>query len=124
VDPERVRHASLRLHEVRTMIEDDDLVEDDEEGWAIPPFDEQHRLRVMAKMCSTCIFRPGNLMQLRVADMLARIRATDSFITCHQTLGTGLAGAVCKGGSEAHMGQMERIARRLNDSIVEVTLDG
>ncbi len=108
------------------VIDDEEEEEFEDEGigvWAMPPFDEKSRLRVMAEMCSTCIFRPGNPMSLqpgRVASMLADIRMKDSFITCHQTLGTGQAGAICKGGSEAHMGQLERIARRMPDMIVEV----
>lgn len=104
------------------MIEYEDDEDDEDATWAPPPFDADRKLRVMAEKCSTCIFRPGNPMQLnegRVAGMLAEVRATDSYITCHQTLGTDV-GAICKGGSEAHMGQLERIARRLN-GVVEVT---
>lgn len=105
--------------------EDDDFEDEDEddEGYAIPPFDTAtRRLRVMAEKCSTCIFRPGNQMDLepgRVASMLRTVVRNDSFITCHQTLGTGEPGAICKGGSDAHMGQLERIARRLG-GVIEV----
>lgn len=109
--------------------EEDELFEEEDEeedGWQIPPIDpETRKLRVMAEMCSTCIFRPGNKMRLeegRVAGMLAQIRATDSYITCHQTLGTGEPGAICKGGSNAHMGQIERIAHRFG-GVIEVQPD-
>lgn len=101
--------------------EDDEMElgeEEDDDGYALPPMDrDTGKVRVMAEKCSTCIFRPGNPMHLepgRVAGMLADIRANDSFITCHKTLGTGEPGAICAGGSEAHTGQLERIARRLN----------
>ena len=57
------------------------------------------RVHVQAEMCSTCVFRPGNLMSLqpgRVRDMVNEARRHDSAIVCHQTLGTG-ANAVCRG---------------------------
>lgn len=102
---------------------EDDEDEEDDEGYQLPPIDPvTHKLRVMAEKCSTCIFRPGNLMSLnsgRVAGMLQNVVRQDSYITCHQTLGTGEPGAICKGGSDAHMGQLERIARRL-DGVIEV----
>ncbi len=47
------------------------------------------KIHVCRKMCSTCIFRPGNLMQLsegRVEDMVARSTKNNSCIPCHQTL--------------------------------------
>jgi hypothetical protein len=98
--------------------------EEDDDGYALPPFDpETHKLRIMAEKCSTCIFRPGNKMDLqpgRVKGMLEDVRRTDSFVTCHKTLGTGKPGAICAGSSEAHMGQVERIARRF-DGVLLVT---
>ena len=122
-----------RIFEASDEDEDEDDYEDEEdyededgeeEGYQIPPFDPKtHRLRVMAEKCSTCIFRPGNLMDLnrgRVAGMLQNVVRQDSYITCHQTLGTGEPGAICKGGSDAHMGQLERIARRLPGGVIEV----
>jgi hypothetical protein len=47
------------------------------------------RVHVQAQMCSTCIFRPGNLMDLnagRVRSMVDEAREHDSAIVCHQTL--------------------------------------
>lgn len=104
------------------MFEGEDEEEEGEDGWQTPPFDAQHKLRIMAERCSTCIFRPGNLMSLndgRVREMLQSVVRHDSYITCHQTLGTDEPGAICKGGSDAHMGQLERIARLLG-GVVEV----
>lgn len=99
----------------------DDDQGDEEDGWALPPFGAESKLRLMAAMCSTCIFRPGNLMDLergRVRGMLAEVRRNDSYVPCHKTLGTGRPSAVCKGSSEAHMGQLERIAYRLGGPIL------
>lgn len=92
-----------------------DEVEVDEEEWSRSSYHEG-RLRIMAEMCSTCIFRPGNRMQLnpgRVKDMLAEVRANDGHVTCHKTLGTGQPGAICRGSDDAHQGQASRIAERL-----------
>lgn len=52
--------------------------------------------------------------------MLESVRATDSFIPCHKTLGTGLPSAICRGGHEAHEGALARMADRLG-GMVEVT---
>lgn len=58
-------------------------------------------MHVCAEMCGTCIFRPGNLMQLepgRVREMVDRARADDSAIICHSTLyEEGVSNAVCRG---------------------------
>lgn len=61
------------------------------------------QVHVRADLCSTCIFRPGNLMRLapgRVKQMADAARADESAITCHQTLdhypGTAQP-AVCRG---------------------------
>lgn len=99
---------------------DDEM--DDDDGWTQPPNKDGH-LRIMAEMCSTCIFRPGNPMHLekgRVAGMLAGVRADDSFVTCHKALGTGQPGVICRGSNDAHPGQMFRIAQRLG-LVVEMT---
>lgn len=66
---------------------------------------ETGRLRVMEDKCSTCIFRPGNLMYLtpgRVAQMVEETRADPyGHITCHHTLPWAdprqEKGAVCRG---------------------------
>lgn len=48
-------------------------------------------VRICAGLCTTCIFRPGNLMNLkpgRVTGMVKGALADEGHITCHQTLGT------------------------------------
>ena len=60
-------------------------------------------LRVCAGECSTCIFRPGNLMTLRpgrVRNMVDQAVAADSFISCHKTLEGEQA--VCRGFYDRH----------------------
>jgi hypothetical protein len=54
-------------------------------------------------MCATCIFRPGNLMQLksgRVRGMIDQAKADDSAIVCHSTLDG--PNAVCRGYYDRH----------------------
>lgn len=56
-------------------------------------------VRLCATLCSTCIFRPGNLMDLRpgrVAAIVAEARACEGHIPCHRTLGTAQP-AICRG---------------------------
>jgi hypothetical protein len=60
-------------------------------------------LRVCSEMCDTCIFRPGNLMELkpgRVRGMVAESIRNDSFIPCHKTLDGDRA--VCRGFYDAY----------------------
>lgn len=56
-------------------------------------------VRLCARLCDTCIFRPGNLMRLppgRVADMVKDAHRDEGHIVCHKTLDTE-APAVCRG---------------------------
>jgi hypothetical protein len=79
-------------------------------------FTQDHRLRIKRERCSTCIFRPGNLMELRegrLQDMTDATDATDSNVICHQTIATE-AGALCAGSVERRAGQQVRIFGRLN----------
>lgn len=107
----------------RAWLDREDYGSDDDEdggGWALPPHTRRGKLRFMKEKCSTCIFRPGNKMTLdpgRVASMLAAVRADDSYIPCHKTLGTGLPSAICKGGDDAHEGQIARIGRRIGADV-------
>ena len=60
-------------------------------------------IHVCKRMCDTCIFRAGNLMQLRpgrVDEMVAAAIEHQSCITCHKTLGGGEA--VCRGFFDKH----------------------
>jgi hypothetical protein len=91
--------------------------EDSDEDEDYPPksWDEKG-LHIMAAQCSTCIFRPGNLMQLnrgRLRDMVESTARDDTNVICHQTLDQPV-GALCAGSVEQQPGQMARIAQRLN----------
>lgn len=85
------------------------------EGWGLlNPF-RNGRVHVCAEMCSTCVFRPGNRMNLnrgRVRDMVDSAKADDSAIVCHKTLGTG-ENAVCRGFFDRHKTQPLQVAERL-----------
>jgi hypothetical protein len=61
-------------------------------------------VRLLARQCSTCVFRPGNLMHLKPGRLKALVeenRRRDSYLVCHQTLRDGehpKAGeALCRG---------------------------
>lgn len=72
------------------------------------------RVHVCREMCSTCIFRPGNLMSLRpgrVKDMVAEARAEESAIICHSTLSGD--NAACRGFFDRYPTQPLQIAERL-----------
>lgn len=65
-------------------------------------------VRVLAERCETCIFHPGNRMDLRagrLADLVTTNRAAGGWLTCHKTLpavaGYGRA-AVCRGWADAY----------------------
>jgi len=69
---------------------------------------------VAARMCDTCIFRPGNLMHLeagRVESMVREATGIESCITCHETL-SGFQ-AVCRGFFDRHATAPLQIADRL-----------
>lgn len=66
-------------------------------------------VHVLMERCSSCIFRPGNLMALqpgRLAGLVKGAIAADSAIICHQTLpygGYDVPGqAVCRGFADHH----------------------
>lgn len=49
-------------------------------------------VRLLAEQCSTCVFRPGNLMHLapgRLRDLIAVNRRAGGYLVCHQTLNAG-----------------------------------
>ena len=55
-------------------------------------------LRVCAQMCESCVFRPGNLMELRAGRLRGMIEGSiseDACIPCHKTLDGQRA--VCRG---------------------------
>ena len=65
------------------------------------------RPQLWTERCSTCVFWPGNRMRLaegRLADLVARNRATGSMLICHKTThGERAAGPVmCRGYFDAY----------------------
>ncbi len=72
------------------------------------PIFHSEKVHVMASKCSTCIFRPGNLMTLQpgvVKRMTEESVAEGASITCHKTLNGGPHDdqrAVCRGFFDAH----------------------
>ena len=72
------------------------------------------KVHVHSRMCSTCIFRPGNLMHLepgRVEDMVCEATRNDSCIPCHQTLDGKQA--VCRGFFDKHATSPLQVAERM-----------
>lgn len=91
----------------------DDEYEDEEER-PVACYDGAG-LHVMRERCSTCIFRPGNLMRLnegRLADMTASTDRDDTNVICHKTLDRSV-GALCRGSVDRRAGQMVRVAERI-----------
>lgn len=73
------------------------------------------RVHVLAAQCATCIFRPGNLMQLqrgRVAEMLKTCIERDTIIPCHEWMDTKTP-AVCRGLFDTGRVAVLQIAERL-----------
>jgi hypothetical protein len=78
------------------------------------------RTRLLARMCDTCVFRPGNLMHLRqgrLHDLVEQARAAQSYIVCHSTLpGTAAEGvqpAVCRGFADRYRTRALQVIGRL-----------
>ena len=84
------------------------------------------RLYVQAEMCSSCIFRPGNLMALRsgrLKDMVAQVQRDQGCIPCHQTLDGD--NAVCRGQFDKVKTQPLQVAERLGlVEFVQPTTEG
>lgn len=71
---------------------------------------------VMESKCATCIFRPGNLMDLQpgvVAEMKRSSDEKGTCIICHEGM-TGPCSAVCAGYYEHHNSALLQIAERMN----------
>lgn len=79
------------------------------------------KVHVQREMCSTCIFRPGNIMHLqsgRVRGMVDEAKDDESAIVCHQTLDGD--NAVCRGFYDRHADDMLTLRlAKLYDVIVE-----
>lgn len=91
----------------------------------LPPY-RDGRLHVLAERCSTCVFRPGNLMHLsegRLADLAKSNLDAESALVCHKTLPYGdhpeMGEALCRGFVDAYGGQVT--ALRLAQAMEIVT---
>lgn len=77
------------------------------------------KVHVCQEMCSTCVFRPGNLMKLqpgRLREMIAEACRNDGCIPCHQTLksyGSQGGNACCRGFFDRYPTQPLQIAERI-----------
>jgi len=70
----------------------------------------------MAERCATCIFRPGNLMELRpgrVKEMVDAVNEADGCIPCHETLDDEIQ-AVCRGQFDTHKTLPLKLAEAMN----------
>jgi hypothetical protein len=79
------------------------------------------KVHVMAQLCDTCIFRPGNLMSLesgRVEHMVKTCIRNEGVIPCHKTThGSDPRGeAICRGFFEKHKADISvlQMAERMN----------
>jgi hypothetical protein len=79
----------------------------DDEGCRAGDLIGLHGVRVRKDRCTTCVFHPGNRMQLvegRLADLVESNRG--GWLTCHQTLpqasGRWHTAAVCHGWEQAY----------------------
>lgn len=73
------------------------------------------RVHVMARMCDSCIFRPGNLMNLdegRLEQMIGEATERNTAIICHSTLFS--ENAACRGFFDKHPTPVLRIAAAMN----------
>lgn len=103
------------------MLDSDDIHEEiEEEIDTSNPF-RDNKLHVLSEKCSTCIFRPGNPMNLvpgRLQHMVRDTVQNDSYIVCHQTLDINheydAEPAVCKGFFDSYTTNPLRVASRLN----------
>lgn len=73
------------------------------------------RVHVLEDRCSTCIFRPGNLMHLDSGRLRELVQSTvdggdGSTIVCHQTLDAD-QNAVCRGWLESAAGRADSLMR-------------
>lgn len=75
------------------------------------------KVHVLAERCSTCVFRPGNLMTLsdgRLRDLIDQNLKADAALTCHKTLPYAegdVLPAVCRGFFDAYETTPLRLAK-------------
>jgi len=86
-------------------------------------------LFVMEERCDTCIFRPGNLMDLnkgRLADLIESTDEGDTNVICHKS--RSVSGAIhtdawCKGSVDRRPGKAVRTLREMGLG-EEISTDG
>jgi hypothetical protein len=78
------------------------------------------KTRLLAAMCTTCVFRPGNKMDLapgRLRDLINESLARESYIVCHSTLPgmapDGVPPAICRGFADRYHTQSLHLIARL-----------
>ena len=77
------------------------------------------KTRLLARECSTCIFRPGNPMHLspgRLRQMVAEARGDAGYIICHSTLPYAVSPippAICRGFADRYSTWQLQVMRRL-----------
>lgn len=79
------------------------------------------KVHVQKHQCSTCIFRPGNLMRLeegRVEQMVHDAIRDDGCIPCHKHL-DGPGQAVCRGFFDNHHGDSKALLLARQMGIIE-----
>lgn len=79
------------------------------------------KVHVQKRKCSTCIFRPGNLMQLeegRVDQMVADCQRDQGVIPCHKNLDHA-GQAVCRGFYDKHHGDVVALVMARATGIIE-----
>ena len=89
------------------------------------PVAREDGVHVLSDKCSTCIFRPGNLMDLqpgRVKGMVDAAIADDSCIPCHKTIyDENIEPSICRGfwDSYRHRSWPLRLAESLGRIIFD-----
>lgn len=80
-------------------------------------------VHVMPERCSTCIFRPGNLMSLhpgRVKDMVDEAISEAGVIPCHKTIhGQREQNAVCRGFLDSYTDQVPALRLAVDIGLIE-----
>ncbi|MFB8235495.1 hypothetical protein ACFC58_02995 [Kitasatospora purpeofusca] len=96
---------------MNTSDDDWDEQSENDEGEPAPPVADPATgdVRVLSVLCDTCVYRPGNLMNLapgRLRQLAQEALANNGHIVCHCTLPAlappGTKGAICRGFANAH----------------------
>jgi hypothetical protein len=81
---------------------------------------ETFKLRILRKMCSTCIMRPVGeriaLSNARISEFVREAVRADSYVVCHSTLpvaGSDVQPAICRGFADRYDTNALRVGQRL-----------